>query len=610
LRRFLLLGATLALVIALLAVWTTPPAPLLDARQVVVHTLRWISAHWLNAVAIGAAGSVMSAIVPFILWQRGRRGRHSVERASGQQARERAVILRRVQYRWASEAQEQSLADAAQLALGLTRRSDICQLGTWASRHQGQRTLQLPAGTTIVRLFDEVQGGLVILGAPGAGKTTLLCELASELMKRAEVDPGEPIPVVLNLASWPIRRQPLATWLAEELAVGYNVPLRTSWAWVAHDAMTVLLDGFDEVAERYRPACAEAINRYRQEHGIASMAVCSRTQAIEELTVRLHMDEAVELLPPTRAQIDRYFRYLEQTGTRLADVRAALDTDEALQELVRSPLMLHVIALAYHGRPALALERPGTAKQRKRQLWRAYVDRMFEQRPLNEHHRYSRPQAIGWLTWLARHLQQLEQTELRFDQLLYQFSQPGLWRKKMYVTRWLRLGVLAADPHLVPRERDDRTLRARLRDYVLEDKTSIIIGMLAGAVVMLAMAVFLGIAKGNADGPLSGLITALVTPLVIELPAVLIVALYFGTICLVEYLISRGLRFIRHWGVRGLLVGVGVAPWRYGAFLDAMTERLLLRRSGAGYVFVHALLRDYLADQASIDLLTVDPTVR
>ena len=446
LSRVLAVGGLLALVLTVLAVWTTPPAPLLGAHRVVAHLLRWTDAHWLNAVAVGAAGSVMSAVIPLVLRRRGRR---SPRRAAGRQARERTVILRRVQYRQASETQEQALADAAWLALGLTRRSDICQSGMWASRHRQQRTIQLPAGTTIVRLFDEVQGALLILGAPGAGKTTLLSELASELIKRAEANPGEPVPVVFNLASWAIRRQPLATWLAEEFAAGYNVPLRTSSAWVANDALTVLLDGFDEVAERYRPACAEAINRYRQEHGIALMAVCSRTQAIQEMTVRLHVEEAVELLPPTRAQIDRYFRYLEQTGTQLADVRAALDTDEALQELMRSPLMLHVITLAYHGRPALALTRPGTAKQRRQQLWRAYVDRMFEQRPLNEHHRYSREQAIGWLIWLARHLQQFEQAELRFDQMVLFLSQPArIWRIKRNMTRWFRLGLLAADPHL------------------------------------------------------------------------------------------------------------------------------------------------------------------
>ena len=56
--------------------------------------------------------------------------------------------------------------------------------------------------------------------------------------------------------------------------------------------------------------------------------------------------------------------------------------------------------------------------------------------------------------------------------------------------------------------------------------------------------------------------------------------LLYGAIVLVDKLLSRGFRFLKHWGVRGLLVGAGVAPWRYGTFLDAMTERLLLRRSG------------------------------
>jgi hypothetical protein len=37
-------------------------------------------------------------------------------------------------------------------------------------------------------------------------------------------------------------------------------------------------------------------------------------------------------------------------------------------------------------------------------------------------------------------------------------------------------------------------------------------------------------------------------------------------------------------------------PWRYDAFLEAMVQRLLLRRSGNAYLFVHRLLRDYLAE--------------
>jgi hypothetical protein len=36
----------------------------------------------------------------------------------------------------------------------------------------------LPAGTSIVQVYDESESDLLILGEPGAGKTTLLLELA------------------------------------------------------------------------------------------------------------------------------------------------------------------------------------------------------------------------------------------------------------------------------------------------------------------------------------------------------------------------------------------------------------------------------------------------
>jgi hypothetical protein len=48
--------------------------------------------------------------------------------------------------------------------------------------------------------------------------------------------------------------------------------------------------------------------------------------------------------------------------------------------------------------------------------------------------------------------------------------------------------------------------------------------------------------------------------------------------------------------MRAFLVRARVAPWRYDAFLEAMVQRLLLRRSGNAYLFVHRLLRDHLAE--------------
>jgi hypothetical protein len=125
----------------------------------------------------------------------------------------------------------------------------------------------------------------------------------------------------------------------------------------------------------------------------------------------------LELQPPSDAEVDRYLGYLEGIGMPIEDVRATLTTDQELRQLLRSPLLLHVVALAYHGRPPAALYGPGTLQQRKAWLWEAYVARMFEQRPLGPGDRYTREQALGWLAWLARILQDRDQTEFHLDRL-------------------------------------------------------------------------------------------------------------------------------------------------------------------------------------------------
>src|SRR5205814_6953841 len=39
----------------------------------------------------------------------------------------------------------------------------------------------------------------------------------------------------------------------------------------------------------------------------------------------------------------------------------------------------------------------------------------------------------------------------------------------------------------------------------------------------------------------------------------------------------------------------GFMPWKYPRFLDYASERILLRKVGGGYIFVHRLLLEYFA---------------
>lgn len=55
--------------------------------------------------------------------------------------------------------------------------------------------------------------------------------------------------------------------------------------------------------------------------------------------------------------------------------------------------------------------------------------------------------------------------------------------------------------------------------------------------------------------------------------------------------------FLQHFVLRFFLWRLGLLPWRLVAFLNEATERLLLRKVGGSYIFVHRLLRDALATQ-------------
>ncbi|MDX1523091.1 MAG: hypothetical protein R3264_15805, partial [Anaerolineae bacterium] len=62
-----------------------------------------------------------------------------------------------------------------------------------------------------------------------------------------------------------------------------------------------------------------------------------------------------------------------------------------------------------------------------------------------------------------------------------------------------------------------------------------------------------------------------------------------------------GLNVAKHFLVRLMLWYCGHLPWNYARFLDHAAERVLLRKIGGGYIFVHRLLQEHFADLASLD---------
>src|SRR5204863_4853451 len=126
--------------------------------------------------------------------------------------------------------------------LGLEQAPDKIDHPWQTVLQQASTSKTVPAGTPVIKLFDGLDGKLLILGAPGAGKTTLLLELARDLIARARNDPQHPIPLVFNLSTWASKRQPLKVWLADEQNQRYDVPRKLAQDWIEADAVLLLLD--------------------------------------------------------------------------------------------------------------------------------------------------------------------------------------------------------------------------------------------------------------------------------------------------------------------------------------------------------------------------------
>ena len=261
------------------------------------------------------------------------------------------------------------------------------------------RKRPLPDGTSIIDIYDQAQGALLILGAPGMGKTTLLLALMRDLIERAKQYEDHAIPVFFHLAYWKEKRLPLVDWFAQELQDRYSLQANVAWNLVNTQQVLPLLDGLDMLHTETLSACVNTINEYRQAYHALPLVICSRSTEYLEQQARLILHRAVTLQPLTEQQIDLY---LASTG-KFAAIHEALLKDEALHTLATTPLVLSILTQIDEQMIPYNLNEM-TIETRRSIIFTIYVESVLTRG--EKHKLYSLlSETRRWLAWLAHEME-------------------------------------------------------------------------------------------------------------------------------------------------------------------------------------------------------------
>ncbi|MEO0645660.1 MAG: NACHT domain-containing protein, partial [Cyanobacteria bacterium J06650_10] len=334
---------------------------------------------------------------------------------SRSQYRWRKALITKVRQYWIRGLLNDSLHNQVLLDLGLEeRREAVASPVGDVERFLKNTDQTYPEGTQVIEIFDDLGSGrtLLILGTPGAGKTTVLLQVAQSIISRIGDDLSQPIPVVLNLASWAIKRQSIKEWLVKELSEKYHIRPKIATGWIAEEQLILCLDGLDEVACSFRDDCVIALNQFIQTHGRTELIVCSRVQDYKALSEKLKLLSAVCVQPLNSKQIDCY---LEQAGEQLAALRTAFERNSEVKELASSPLILSVMSLVYKDVYVDNLYQDDDPQNYLSQLFDAYIETMFRHRRNVSLYRQS--QTKSWLRWIAQQMKRESQTEFLIEQI-------------------------------------------------------------------------------------------------------------------------------------------------------------------------------------------------
>ena len=273
-----------------------------------------------------------------------------------------------------------------------------------------QQTTQLKQSQKIIDFFDrnDINGKLLILGEPGAGKTTELLSLNQDLIQRAINDKNTPIPIIFELSSWK-NDQAIRDWLIGQLTEIYKgIPKKVAEQWIDNQQLIPLLDGLDELGLERQNKCIIAINEFLDSSFQPGLVVCCRREEYEQAQTKLEqLNGAIYIESLSDNQIQQYLKSLKRSFIWNENIR----NESELLELVRKPLFLTMLVVAYQGR----------AIKNTSELFEAYIVQQLNN-PDNQgtyppRKSPSQKQTLHYLVWLARKLEAEKETEFLIEKM-------------------------------------------------------------------------------------------------------------------------------------------------------------------------------------------------
>ncbi len=279
-------------------------------------------------------------------------------------------------------------------------------------------------------------GRLVVLGEPGSGKTILLVRLVLDLLAPGRRKAGDPVPVLLSMASWRPEAEGLVDWLEARLMVDFPALARReantldagqttlARALLERGRIIPILDGLDEMPASARRAAVVEVSRMIQPG--RRIVLTSRTEAYRDVAnpssgmgVTLTAAAGISLDPLPGAEAAGYLRRAAGAAfgaRRWDDVSAALTSGAgatAVSQGLTTPLMVTLARAIYDpgsGMAAHAVREPGELlsfsrpEQIEEHLFRGFVRAVYRPRA-GAKRRWTAVQAEQWLGFLAHHLE-------------------------------------------------------------------------------------------------------------------------------------------------------------------------------------------------------------